>query len=162
MKSSRYWGLYIYALRPDGWSAPGSLWIYFPKNSGSSEFRVCDTTTNSVVGSYDTIQAAVDAALCNVVGNVHFAISRGTVSDSRILISEQHPISTAQEWEAGTSFVTPVGIDQSKEEFIEYLDVVLRSNPPLLRTGCRTMLSIVFKFVIMITVVLLLIRACSD
>lgn len=161
MKGGTYWGLHVYILRSDGFSEPGCRWIYFPRDEGESRFLLCNRTTGEVLEHHESVASAVDAAVTQLEGNVHFSISRGVVADSQILISEQHPISTAKEWEDGISFVTPAGIDQSKREFVEYLDTVLKSTPPLLRSGCRTLLSLAVKLAVVIAIVIFVIKSCS-
>jgi len=162
MKGGTYWGLHVYILRSDGFTEPGSRWIYYPRKEGESRFLLCDATTGEVLDHHDSVDSAVDTAVTQLEGNVHFSISRGVVADSQILISEQHPISTAEEWKDGTSFVTPAGIDQSKREFVEYLDTVLRSTPPLLRSGCRTLLSLALKLAVLVAIVIFVIKSCSE
>lgn len=162
MKGTTYWGLHVYILRSDGFTQPGRRWIYFPRDEGESRFLLCNASTGEVLERYDSVGSAVDAAVTQLEGNVHFSISRGVVLDSQILISEQHPISTAEEWKEGTSFVTPAGIDQSKRKFLEYLDTLLRSTPPLLRSGCRTLLSLALKFAVLVAIAIFVIKSCSD
>ena len=141
MNSGSFWVLRIYELMPDCLgAAPGAKWVFSPRDHGGSQYVVCDEDTDATVERYSSLVEALDAAMSPMTGRGQITLSRAMLSDNGVRWGEQHVLASLDEWRHGNSFVTAEGIGQTKDRFVQYLQAVLTSQPPIPRRGAVLLL----------------------